>query len=435
MKKLNKKGFTLIELMAVVIVLIIIIFLAINKISKSTKETKDNVIKANAIAYMKAINAFIDTDSLVSTRTKSATFDMSDLEEFGINVSGTKPDKASVLTENYDIFYACFIYGSKRVTYDGSEYTVSKSGDCVDLSTDFAYTGKGEVFDVPITGNYKIELWGAGGGKGGATFGGANLDNAGFGGYTYGEITLNKGEKIYVYVGKQGNQGVTGNSSMSGRTFNGGGSGAGASDNDDAGGSGGGATDVRLIGGAWDNSESLASRIMVAAGGAGAPVIGKSTSYHGGHGGGLTGAGNIYRWENSLVSNSGFHATQTTGYEFGKGQDAVLGIACAGSGGGGGYWGGKAQTYTNSCGSHGGGGSSYISGYTGCVAIKSKTDTTPKDGCIDGTTDPQCSIHYSKRYFENPVMKSGIEEMPTTDGLSTMVGNEGDGYARIQFIR
>ena len=173
---------------------------------------------------------------------------------------------------------------------------------------------------------------------------------------------------------------------------------------------------------------------MVAAGGAGAPVIGRSTSYHGGFAGGLEGAGDIYRWENAIVSDADFHATQTTGYRFGVGQDAVLGIGCAGSGAGGGYWGGKTQQVKNVCGAHGGGGSSYISGHTGCVAIKSASDTTPKDGCEDGTTDNLCSVHYSGKVFTNTVMKAGNEVMPTFDGTSTMTGNTGNGYAKITFI-
>ncbi len=47
---------------------------------------------------------------------------------------------------------------------------------------------------------------------------------------------------------------------------------------------GGGATDIRLVGGAWDNEQGLLSRIIVAGGGGG--------SYHpytGGAGGGLEG--------------------------------------------------------------------------------------------------------------------------------------------------
>lgn len=51
-------------------------------------------------------------------------------------------------------------------------------------------------------------------------------------------------------------------------------------------GSGGGATDVRLVGGAWNNFDSLKSRIMVAAGGGGGS--GHEGLSTGGYAGGLT---------------------------------------------------------------------------------------------------------------------------------------------------
>ena len=82
----------------------------------------------------------------------------------------------------------------------------------------------------------------------------------------------------------------------------------------------------------------------------------------------------------------------------------------------------------------GGGGSSYISGYTGCVAVTSAIDISPKEGCTDGTTDNVCSIHYSGREFTQTQMSSGNQSMPTYDGSSTMVGNTGNGYAKITYM-
>ena len=355
----------------------------------------------------------------------------------GLKLSGTKPSNGYVFVVENEIAYACIGYDDGYyVVYNGEDFSKAKKGKCpLDIKTiiDFGYTGSYQTLTVPFNGNYKVELRIAGGGLGKATFG-ANLDHAGYGGYTSGEMYLKAGDKYYVYVGQKGPQGVIGSQARSAASFNGGGAGAGASDNDDAGGSGGGATDIRLVSGEWDNEESLASRIMVAGGGAGAPVIGKAGSYHGGHAGGLSGVGNLYRWENALVTNLNLHATQTTGYMFGKGQDAKLGIGCAGSGGGGGYWGGKTQQETNVCGSHGGGGSSYISGHTGSVAIKSATDITPKAGCLDGTRNNDCSIHYSGKVFTNTVMKSGIEQMPGYVDNVPITGNSGDGHARFTYL-
>ncbi|WP_245397439.1 glycine-rich protein, partial [Clostridioides difficile] len=52
------------------------------------------------------------------------------------------------------------------------------------------------------------------------------------------------------------------------------------------------ATDIRLVGGSWDNPQGLFSRILVAGGGGGSA----DSSYEGGNGGGLIGErGAVYR--------------------------------------------------------------------------------------------------------------------------------------------
>ena len=67
------------------------------------------------------------------------------------------------------------------------------------LSTvfNFAYTGSSQTFKVPITGTYKLEVWGAQGG-GSASYPG------GKGGYSVGTLSLNSGTVLYVYVGEKG---------------------------------------------------------------------------------------------------------------------------------------------------------------------------------------------------------------------------------------
>lgn len=123
--------------------------------------------------------------------------------------------------------------------------------------------------------------------------------------------------------------------------------------------------------------------------------------------------------------------TQTTGYEFGRGQGSGTypsdGGADTGAGGGG-YYGGYRGLSTNSGGS---GGSSYISGYLGSIAIKGESDISPKEGCSNGTNDIECSYHYSGLIFTDSEMIAGNGEMPTYDESGVMTGNSGNGYAKI----
>ena len=283
--------------------------------------------------------------------------------------------------------------------------TINKEGSLNERGEiTFSYTGDVQTFVAPYTGNYKIELWGA--------QGPGNSGTGGKGAYTSGEILLQKGETLYVYVG---NRLTYSSSSCYGTNAN-------AAFNGTTSGSctgGGGATDIRLVSGeTWYDLDSLKSRIMVAGAGGGAYYSG-----NGGYAGGLVGQ-----------SQKGEGATQTAGgsgvEEQNLGQFGIGGIGT--SNGGGGYYGGGGGSAGN-----GGGGSSYISGYPGSIAITSAEDLTPKsvDGvqCEDDTTNVECSYHYSGKIFADTVMKNGNEVMPTWDGTSTMTGNTGNGYAKISY--
>ena len=101
----------------------------------------------------------------------------------------------------------------------------------------FNYTGAEQVFTVPKTGTYKLETWGAQGGK--SIMNGAYQDIGGYGGYSIGFISLNKDETLYIYIGGLGSDGkINVADSLGG--FNGGGNGHWDKKDDDASGGGGG---------------------------------------------------------------------------------------------------------------------------------------------------------------------------------------------------
>ncbi|EAY17064.1 hypothetical protein TVAG_297430 [Trichomonas vaginalis G3] len=73
-----------------------------------------------------------------------------------------------------------------------------------------------------------------------------------------------------------------------------------------------------------------------------------------------------------------------------------------------------------------GGGSSFISGHKGCIAVlKNFSD---KEIEFSQAEDP--SIHYSGHQFYRTVMIDGMHEMPNPTG-GTETGHLGDGFIRI----
>ena len=90
----------------------------------------------------------------------------------------------------------------------------------------------------------------------------------------------------------------------------------------------------------------------------------------------------------------------------------------------------KGVYFGNGGGLSGAGGSGYISGHEGCIAINSQSDITPR---VQTYTSLEDSYHYSGKVFTSTVMKSGKESMPNTSN-GTETGHSGNGYARITYV-
>ncbi|MDE3453007.1 glycine rich domain-containing protein [Clostridioides difficile] len=238
----------------------------------------------------------------------------------------------------------------------------------------FGYNGSPQSV-ILKPGKYKFECWGSSGG----------INNSSWytdakGGYSKGEITLKKQTTLYIYVGESGYaSSSTANNTKSG--FNGGGKGY---LNQQVMGTyysmyGGGATDIRLVGGAWDNEQGLLSRIIVAGGGGGS-----YSPYTGGAGGGLAGgtgySANDRHRPGGTQYQGGIGRVSTENGSFGKGCSAK---DSTGEGGGGGWFGGAGM---NGAGAGGGG-----SGYVLTKDSYKPTGYTPT----------------SEYYFDNVVMESG----------------------------
>ena len=307
----------------------------------------------------------------------------------------------------------------------------------------YNYTNSEQVFIAPLDGIYKFEAWGTSGGNKVPYLGGS-------GSYASGEMFLFEGDKIYVYVGGVGS-GITGG-------YNGGKS--IAKGQQLYGTPSGGATDFRLVNGTWNNFNSLSSRILVAASGGSANYRGRGYGEgHGGYGGGLIGGISIQlNWSPSTgygqrkllaaTNNVGgkylaFNVGDTEPnivYDFG-----LFGVpdnTASQSGGGAGYYNGAFSSHIGA-----GGGSSYISGHLGAVGIKAENDQTPKDGCVTGNTNIECSYHYSNKIFSNTVMIDGEgnswsnvvgdkKQMPNPNGglYDIGVGHKGNGVAKITLV-
>ena len=261
----------------------------------------------------------------------------------------------------------------------------AKSADYEKL---FSYSGDVQPYTVPVSGYYKLEVWGASGGNHGML--GANLisgrvegwvyADGGYGGYSVGYTYLKAGQILFVCVGAKGADYSSGVRTST--AYNGGGYGWGAS-------GGGGATHIALgtNRGTLANYINNKSEILIVAGGGGGGKWASGEAipgddsvdvpYAGGYGGGVTGG--TGDWTYKFDYGPGAGGTQTGPGQapqqvnggigsFGKGGDA----GPRASGGGGGWYGGGGGQEDGA----GGGGSGYIGGCLSTLSYNGDTYTS-----------------------------------------------------------
>jgi len=357
----NKKAFTIIELIIIMAIIAVLVLLATPKFIGYTQKAKTTRITNDSAEIEKASERYyLDIQDWPRLTDKAYTAEK--IISFAQEIKD-KTGKIVTLDSNgsyYDIdYYKLQTYMQKPVDAEyyiiqnpvGNVYYLSNltqkgatrlSGESIPENTNLLNVEPNiTTFVAPISGRYKLEVWG---GKGGGPLG-AN------GGYAIGEKQLDAGQILYVYVdiGK-GYGGANYNAAI-----------------------GGGASDIRTLNGSWDELSSLQSRILVAGGGGGGGNISSSKIWGGagGLGGGLI-AGN----GGGLGNGKG--GTQTSGGLAGSIYGTNSGSAGSlGQGGSGGYGGGNGSTYGGGAGGGyyggggsggtsdvygGGGGSSYIGG-------------------------------------------------------------------------
>ena len=293
-------------------------------------------------------------------------------------------DKWAITIENATKKIKCSVFFKEKIQFN------------------FDYTGTEQVFTVPKTGTYKIEVWGA---QGGAF---SNEASGGAGGYSSGILNLNLNEDIYINVGstdlKKCND--IGNGSYCEGGYNGGGTSQDSSK--EQWGAGGGATHVATISGLLSNLNNDKDKILIVAGGGG----GAYSGLNGASGGGFQGNNGADRTDGSEFKKAygGTQVAAGTGYKiggFGYGGSCRVSSGMNCSGGGAGFYGGAGAYGINGAGG---------SGYIGNSLLTDKTMY-----CYN--------CEESSEESTKTVSTTCAEETPTEN-----CAKKGNGYARITYI-
>ena len=286
----------------------------------------------------------------------------------------------------------------------------------------FDYTGGEQTFTAPVTGAYKIEIWGAQGGSSHFIYNNDYYTKGAYGGFSEGVVNLQRGDSLFIYVGGKGGDATTSTGGNGG--FNGGGTGGTGAGTVDprfysGGGGGGGASHIsNILGTLSELSSSINNILIVAGGGGGAAGLNDRELVLGSSGGGFNGAkGYLTKYTSYYVLGG----NQSSGYAFGLGQSGLSDPNPKNSWGEGGA---------------GGGGGGFYGGYTGIATNKnSSLDGAGGSGYIGNSllTDKfmycyNCDI--SDVESTKTYTTTCVSETPTKN-----CAKQGNGYARITLIK
>ena len=154
----NKKGFTLIELMAVIILLGLIIMIIVPKITDSIENSKKNAAIDSALGYVKSARDYYNVNVLEKDYViKEGINWIQDINSV-IEVDGELPSSGYFYLENGKIEFAEFCVDKYYVTYEKSAATAVKTPDCLvdEVSEDFNPTSKYVSY---VEGAKKVDIY------------------------------------------------------------------------------------------------------------------------------------------------------------------------------------------------------------------------------------------------------------------------------------
>ena len=369
-----------------------------------------------------SINIFFN--NIRKTGSITATGGISSLDTSGINYSAIGGSGGNGSISLYSIS-------------DNNEIKYIYNFDYIDDTNET----KEQTFKVSISGNYKLETWGAQGGNITDTITG------GYGAYSTGNVYLTKGEMIYINVGGTGKVSLA-NNQISDGGYNGGGFSAscmGTATDVRYSSGGGGATHISKKSGLLSELEQYKGELninqntydsntilIVSGGGAGMWYYPKNSSKYYiktvGHAGGYVGntgisylSGSTYKASGGTQLNSGtnnlYYGTFGSGVTSNQVPSLTGNFGTAGAGGG--YYGGSINNAAA------GGGSSYIGSLLltdkamYCYDCEESDEEATKTISTTGTSTERDTKNCPNGYSTNPVSKCA---------------KAGNGYARITYI-
>ena len=122
---MKKKGFTLVELLAIIVILGIIMSIATPIIIKIINDSKKETYKLSMSGYVRAVEEQIAVNKAKGKITKNGNYNINNFE---VGYSGRIADKGSFSINNELVISAQLCFDTYLVKYDGKEVTLTEKG-------------------------------------------------------------------------------------------------------------------------------------------------------------------------------------------------------------------------------------------------------------------------------------------------------------------
>ena len=138
----EKKGFTLVELLAVIVILALIALIATPIILNVINDAKKQAAKDSAYGYMDAVEKYIVSSELEDKSIQDGTYRVEELNSMGVSVKGSTPDNGNIEIKNSSV-------KSYDIGIDGYEVN---NGEVKKVSTTKSFKNGTAVYYNPETG-------------------------------------------------------------------------------------------------------------------------------------------------------------------------------------------------------------------------------------------------------------------------------------------
>ena len=122
---MDKKAFTLIELLAVIVVLGILALIVTPILINVVKDSNEKSYKLSADGYINAVNDYILSNQLDGKKVENGKYNIKNLD---VKISGKAPSKGSVEIYDEKVSSAQLFFDTYLVKYDGKKVTLTEKG-------------------------------------------------------------------------------------------------------------------------------------------------------------------------------------------------------------------------------------------------------------------------------------------------------------------